>query len=471
MIRKLTDIFTLDNLPFFKGLQQKGTNAPQSTNTSPFFLLRGLDGSTFAFRSVGIHEAIRNFKEIAPINTAINKIAKAVGGLDCVLIDKETREKVREHDLLKLLNHPNADIQKTKRDFFRDLVIWKTLTGNAYLSARGPIKRPPLELFVFSSNFVTPEAKKNGFIDTYRYKSSFETEIYRRDSKDRFITENKDAELYDIMNVNLEFSNKVLRGMSEIESLFFEINHYLFASRHNLSMLGNGARPSGAFVLKSRKDGMNALLNDDSFARLKNEIQTAYTGAENVGRPMILEGGMEFQQISMNAVDMDFKKLKDDSEKQIYKNLEVPIELIMAEGTTFGNMGSVRLEFYENNILPLADDIFLHLERFLLPRYRDGDRFHLKVDRESIEALAPKRAEKRKVIENSIVLTVNEKRAEFNLKPIEGGNKITDPNGRPIAGEDAGELVGGDPDSNPDDNEEIQEEPDQDVQEEPNDET
>ena len=147
---------------------------------------------------------------------------------------------------------------------------------------------------------------------------------------------------------------------------------------------------------------------------------------------------------------------KDDAEKQIYKNLEVPIELVMAEGTTFGNMGNVRLEFYNNTILPLADDTLLHLERFLLHRYPDGDRFHLVVDRENVEVLAPVRAKKREIIENSIVLTVNEKRKEFNLGPIEGGDKITDPNGRPIAGPDAGELVGGDPDSDPEPEEDEQ---------------
>ena len=468
MTGKLTDIFKLDNLPFFKRLnEQKATNAPRSTNTSPFFLLRGLDGSTFAFRSITIHAAIRNFKEIAPVNTAISKIAKAVGGLDYVLIDKETQEKIREHDLLKLLNHPNSENQKTKRDFFRDLIVWKMLAGDAYLSARGPIKRKPLELFVFNSNFVTPEAGETGFIETYRYKALVKTEVYRRDSKDRYITEDKDAELYDIMNINLELNNRVLRGMSELEPLFYEINHYLLGSRHNLAILGNGARPSGAFILKNRKDGSSALLTDDSFARLKNEIQTAYVGSENAGRPMILEGGMEFQQITLNAVDMDFKKLKDDAEKQIYKNLEVPIEILMGEGTTFSNRESVRLEFYENTILPMADDILLHLERFLLPRYPDGDRFHLRVDRETIEALATKRAEKRSVIENSIVLTVNEKRAEFNLPPIEGGNKITDPNGRPIAGPDAGEIVGGESGHVDED----EEEPAQDAQEEPNKET
>ena len=138
---------------------------------------------------------------------------------------------------------------------------------------------------------------------------------------------------------------------------------------------------------------------------------------------------------------MDFKALQDEAEKQIYKNLEIPIELIMAVGTNFSNMDLVRVTFYENTILPFADDLFLHLERFLLPRYPDGDKFHFVVNTDLVTALEPIKIKKRERLESSIVLTIDEKREKLGLPKIKGGNKITDPNGRPIAGEDVVEVV------------------------------
>ena len=154
----------LDNLPFFRS-EAKG-NIPRRTESS-FFLIRGLDGTTFSFRTLQLSELILNYRQIAPLNTAIDKIADAVGVLPCALKDKKTGELITEHPFLDLIRHPNAEVQKTKRALLRDMSIWKILTGNTYPLATGPVNRPPLELFVLASHFVTPIGGKNVFIDSY----------------------------------------------------------------------------------------------------------------------------------------------------------------------------------------------------------------------------------------------------------------------------------------------------------------
>jgi len=445
MGRSIREMLSLNNLNIFKTLEEKAsTNTPRSQQSS-FFVIRGLDGTVFAFRTVSLTELLRNYREIAPINTAIERIADSVAGLPLALKKKDSDELIFEHPFLDLLRHPNDDRQKTQCNYLHDLVFWNYMTGDAYTIARGPVIRQPLSVEVVSSTFVTPIRDQRGFAGRYTFSNSFKGEDFDRvevaGRRARFIDKDNIAELYDIMRFNPEFDSNSLRGISAIESLFFEINQYLFSSRHNLGLLSNGARPSGVFTLKAKKDGSAALLSDEAYERLKNEIQTNYIGATNSGRPLILEGGMEWQQISVNSKDMDFKALKDDAEKQIYKNLNVPIEIIMAEGTTFSNRESARVQFYEDVILPLATDLFIHLDRFLLSRFSNSENLRLVTDLEKIPALLPRRMKRREVIEKSIVLTVNEKREELGRGPIEGGNKITDPNGRPIAGPDAKTTV------------------------------
>jgi len=446
MGRSIKEMLNLGNFNIFNKLEEKAsTNTPRSQQSS-FFVIRGLDGTVFAFRTVSLTELLRNYREIAPINTAIERIADSVAGLPLALKKKDSDELIFDHPFLDLLRHPNDDRQKTQCNYLHDLVFWNYMTGNAYTIARGPVMRQPLSVESVSSTFVTPIRDKRGFAGRYTFSNSFRGEDFDRveaagTRRARFIEKNNVAELYDIMRFNPEFDSNSLRGISAIESLFFEINQYLFSSRHNLGLLSNGARPSGVFALKAKKDGSAALLTDEAYERLKNEIQENYIGATNSGRPLILEGGMEWQQISVNPKDMDFRELKTDAEKQIYKNLNVPIEIIMAEGTTFSNRESARVQFYEDVVLPVAIDLFIHLDRFLLSRFPNSKDLRLVADLEKIPALLPRRLNRRAVIEKSIILTVNEKRDEIGRGPIEGGDKITDANGRPIAGPDAETTV------------------------------
>ena len=60
----------------------------------------------------------------------------------------------------------------------------------------------------------------------------------------------------------------------------------------NQALLQNGAKPSGALVVKGA-DGSGGHLTDEQFGRLRNQIDEQYAGARNAGRPLLLEGGLE----------------------------------------------------------------------------------------------------------------------------------------------------------------------------------
>ena len=43
---------------------------------------------------------------------------------------------------------------------------------------------------------------------------------------------------------------------------------------------------------------------------IKAELASAYSGAFNAGRPLLLEGGLKWQPLSLSPADMDFATLK-----------------------------------------------------------------------------------------------------------------------------------------------------------------
>jgi HK97 family phage portal protein len=410
---------------------------------SPYVLYRTGQG-IYAFENFSVYEIIKNYKRIAPLNSAISKLINAVSGLPLTIIDKKTKQKIEDHPLLDLLNNPNTEYQKTKKDLLAYMTLWKVLEGDLYIVATGSKNSAPKELHLLNPAFMHYEVdEKTGYINKFIYNGSAggRIEFVKDPISGVYNSANGLQQMYHSPNITIDSGTNNLTGQSEVTSLYYEINQYLHSSRHNLSLLQNGARPSGAFVMKA-KDGSNMMLSEEQFARLKVQIDEAYTGAENAGKAMVLEGGLEWQPMSMTPKDLDFATLNKDAEAQIYKNLDIPIQLVSPANTQANNMSNIRLEFYQNRILPMADDFCEVLNTFIGPRFKLKTQ-KLCVDRDEIDVLLPIRRDKQKLIEESTVLMINEKRKlVYNLEGVEGGDVIVDPNGRHIAGPDAVMTVG-----------------------------
>jgi HK97 family phage portal protein len=293
-----------------------------------------------------------------------------VGSLPNALKNKSTEELVTAHPVLDRLNRPNQEHQKTKRKFFEALVTWKLLEGDCYIAATGSINRPPLDLYVLNPRFIQVIPDAAGYPSEYRYQPAMQGQtVYRRDLRtNRFITDDRQQELLHVANFNPGYCQYEYEGMSAVVPLYLEIMQYLHASQHNLSLLMNGAKPSGALTLKG-KDGMPVTLTDDQFNRLKMQMESEFTGANNAGRPLLLEGGMEWVEMSFNQKDMDWLKGKHDAEKQIYKRLGIPLPLVMDEKSTYNNMHEAKMDFYESTVIPAAEDVLDYFDTWLLPGY------------------------------------------------------------------------------------------------------
>ena len=64
------------------------------------------------------------------------------------------------------------------------------------------------------------------------------------------------------------------------------------------------------------------------FERLKRELEDSFQGARNAGRPLLLEGGLDWKAMSLSPRDMDFIALKQMAAREIALALGVPPRLL-----------------------------------------------------------------------------------------------------------------------------------------------
>ena len=124
------------------------------------------------------------------------------------------------------------------------------------------------------------------------------------------------------------------------------------ASAWNKALLDNAARPSGALVYKG-ENGAN--LSEEQFERLRDELAANFSGAANAGRPLLLEGGLTWQSMSLSPKDMDFMQLKHGAAREIALAFGVPPMLFGIPGdNTYANYREANLAFWRQTVLPLV---------------------------------------------------------------------------------------------------------------------
>jgi hypothetical protein len=183
------------------------------------------------------------------------------------------------------------------------------------------------------------------------------------------------------------------------------------------ALLQNSARPSGALVVSNGNT-----LSDDNFQRLKAQIEEQYSGSGNAGRPMLLEGGLDWKAMGLSPTDMGIIESKYSSARDVALALGVPPQLLGIPGdNTYSNYAEARLAFWEDTALPMLDYIIQDWNAWLAAPYG----VEIRADVDSIPAIADKRSKLWDMANTSTDLTINERRAMKGYEPIVGGGADT----------------------------------------------
>jgi HK97 family phage portal protein len=357
--------------------------------------------------------ALYYYKTIAPIYTVVDMIAANVSTVPPLLYDTKKRQYVENHPFYDLVKNPNAD--STWKEFMRRLTIFFLITGNAYAVADGPINKPPISVSVTPSQSVSPIQAMDGYPESFTVNRGYEYNYKRNMKNQRFKYYNQNKrELYQIKTFNPDSVNYDIVGLSMLNPVFYEMEQYLSASKHNLSLLSRGAKLGGIFTSKD-------ILNQDMFDRLKQQISDNYAGSGNAGSIMLADGNLEFTPAGQSNKDMDFVELKKMVEKMMYKVFRIPLALIVEDSMTLSNMESSRIIFYHNVILPMLDRLYEELTLFLIGRYENSENLIITYDENQISALEPLRLQNIQARKDIGANTINELRAMLNDKKLDAG--------------------------------------------------
>lgn len=311
--------------------------------------------------------------------------------------------RIKAHPALKLLAQPNPF--QGGAELFESLYAYRLIAGNAYLQGAGPKEGTPMELYSLRPDRVSVIAGHHGLPAGYRYTLG---ERYTDFPIDRITGRSKMLHLKAFHPLNDWY------GLSPIEAAAYSIDQHNQAGAWNQALLQNGARPSGALVVKTQ-DGGSDMLSDEQYERIRRQMDEQFSGAGNAGRPLLLEGGLDWREMSLSPREMDFIEVKNSAARDIALAFGVPPQLLGIPGdNTYSNLAEARLALWEQTILPLAGTMCDALNNWLLPHYGQG--LELRCDTDNISALAARREQVWERVNNAAFLSDEEKRELVGLK-------------------------------------------------------
>lgn len=290
--------------------------------------------------------------------------------LDLRIGDREALD----HPVLALLGAPNP--RQTGAELFDRIYGYLLVSGNAYVEAVS-LDAELRELFVLRPDRIRVVPGSDG------WPSAFEYAVNGRS----FRIEQGDAALPPILHLKLFHPLDDHYGLSPLEAAQTALDTHNAASAWHKALLDNAARPSGALVYAGPDGGT---LPQDQFERLKSELEENFQGAANAGRPLLLEGGLDWKPMGLAPKELDFAEAKAASAREIALAFGVPPMLLGLPGdNTFANYQEANRALLRHTVLPLVGRVTTALAAWLSKAY--GETLRLEPDLDRIEVLSSER--------------------------------------------------------------------------------
>ena len=289
------------------------------------------------------------------------------------LVVDEGGRRLTDHPLLSLLARPNTRLSGS--ELLEQVYAYLQTAGNAYLEA-GLVDGEVRAIYGLRPDRLRVTLGRDGYPLGYGYTVGGRTRQLRLDTRP----------VADVLHLTLFHPLDDHYGMAPLEAAAQSLDIHNAAAEWNKALLDNAARPSGALVYSA--DGQ---LTETQFSRLKAELENGFAGARNAGRPMVLEGGLDWKAMALSPAEMDFIELKHTAAREIALAFGVPPMLLGIPGdNTYSNLVEANRAFWRTTVMPLVRRVADDLGGWLGPGFGD---VALVPDFDGIEALAEERAQ------------------------------------------------------------------------------
>ena len=316
----------------------------------------------------------------------VKMIAEAASSVPLLMY--QGANEIETHPLLDIMRRPNPS--QSGREFIENIVSYLLLAGNSYIEVSS-LDNTPRELMTLRPDRMKVVPGSDGWPDHYEYSVYGETAKLPADR---------------VLHVRMFNPLDDYYGQSPLEAAQRSIDTHNAACAWNKSMLDNAARPSGALVFAASDDQLTA----EQFERLKTELETSYQGAANAGRPMVLEGGLDWKEMGYSPKDMDFIAAKNSAAREIALAFGVPPMLLGIPGdNTYSNFTEANRTFWRQTVIPVLGKVTDAIGNFVGPQFGSG--LKLSFDLDQVEALSHDRDALWSRVNAATFLSDDEKRA------------------------------------------------------------
>ena len=270
------------------------------------------------------------------------------------------------------------------------------LHGNGYIQILCGPDGAPRELFALRPERVSVEGDARGWPVAYNYRTNEATTRLPADS---------------VIHIKAMHPLDDHYGLGCLVAATGAVAIHNAATLWNKALLDNAARPSGALVHEASE-----ALSADQFDRLQSELTASFSGGGNAGRPMLLEGGLRWQSLSLSPADMDFAGLKAAAAREIALAFGVPPVLLGLPGdATYSNYREANRTLWRQTVLPLAGKILGAVRQGLAGSFPGGV---LEVDLDRVTELSEDRERLWVMVDGAGFLTLDEKREMVGLEAL-----------------------------------------------------
>lgn len=340
---------------------------------------------------------------LSTVWSCVNLLAGVMGSLPWGVYrtnENGGRELVKGHWLNTILKSPNAD--QSPIDFWEFMQACLELRGNAYALKVYSGKRI-VALVPIPPDFVTVSRAGDGRI---KYEYVDEARAKRT--------------VYNDQMLHIRgFGGGPLGGLSTLQYARNSFGLALATEKTAASLFSNGLRPAGVLTFQK-------ILTPDQRKDFHDLLRQEYLGAKNANRPLVLEGGTTWSDVSMSPEDTQMLETRGFSVEDVCRFFGVPPVLIghTEKVSAWGSgITEIILGFIKFALTRRARRIELAISKQLLTAEDRANGIYFEFALEGLLRGAPKeRSEFYRTMTGAGIMSVNECRKLENLPPVPGGD-------------------------------------------------
>jgi len=353
------------------------------------------------------HPLERPYTQHAWIYACVRSIASNIASVPFKLYTGDTRnpQLIEEGPLYSIFNRPNP--QWSRYHLWEATVVHLELTGNAlWVLDRERPNQVPAEIWVIRKDFFEPIFKK-GSRELIGWN-------FRRSSNETIRLDPCQVIHFKLFNPYNDFW-----GIGPIEAARLSAEQDYLAAQYNRAFFENSADPGGILTVEGE-------LTPTQREQLRAQWESRYKGPKRAFRLAILEGGMDYKQLSVSHKDMLFIEQRKWTRDEVLAVFKVPkAEVSVYEDINYATARTADKNYWVKTLIPLMNLIEDTLRaQFFLPydEERTWGEFDLSVVESLQEDYAQKIDQAYKLFQMGYPVNAINEKLELGMPEVPWGN-------------------------------------------------